>query len=85
MFFYILHIVFIHLLAVFAAVLTGYKASDMVLSTWVTDSPQLKGYGFSLLAVYLLWIAVVIALYPLCKWYDAYKRSHREKQWLSYI
>jgi len=85
MFFYILHIVFIHLLAVFAAMITGYKASDMVLSTWVTDSPQLKGYGFSLLTVYLLWIAVVIALYPLCKRYDAYKRSHREKQWLSYI
>jgi uncharacterized membrane protein len=85
MFFYILHIVFIHLLAVFAAVITGYKASDMVLSTWVTDSPQLRGYGFSLLTVYLLWVAVVIALYPLCKWYDAYKRNHREKQWLSYI
>ncbi|HEY0610634.1 MAG TPA: heparan-alpha-glucosaminide N-acetyltransferase domain-containing protein [Chitinophaga sp.] len=85
MFFYILHIAFIHLLAVFAALMTGYKASDMVLSTWVTDSPQLRGYGFNLLTVYLLWIAVVIALYPLCKWYDAYKRSHREKQWLSYI
>lgn len=85
MFFYILHIVFIHLLAVFAAVITGYKASDMVLSTWVTDSPQLRGYGFNLLTVYLLWVAVVIVLYPLCKWYDAYKRNHREKQWLSYI
>lgn len=85
MFFYILHITFIHLLAVFAAAFTGFRWSDMVLSTWVTDSPQLKGYGFNLLTVYIIWVAVVIALYPLCKWYDAYKRGHREKQWLSYI
>jgi uncharacterized membrane protein len=85
MFFYILHITFIHFLAVIAAMLTGFKGSDMVLSTWVTDSPQLRGYGFNLLTVYLLWVAVVAILYPLCKWYDSYKRSHREKVWLSYI
>ncbi|GAA0526562.1 DUF1624 domain-containing protein [Chitinophaga japonensis] len=85
MFFYIVHIAYIHGLAVIAAVLTGFRPSDMVLDTWVTASPQLQGYGFSLDIVYLLWIAVVISLYPLCKWYDTYKRNHRDKQWLSYI
>ncbi|SKC82299.1 DUF1624 domain-containing protein [Ohtaekwangia koreensis] len=85
MFYYILHLYVIHILAVIAAILTGYTLSDMVFNTWVTDSPALKGYGFSLGTVYLVWIAVVLALYPLCKWYDTYKINHREQWWLSYL
>src|SRR5690606_4849426 len=43
MFFYIVHIAYIHGLAVIAAAMTGFRASDMVLDTWVTGSPQLQG------------------------------------------
>ncbi len=86
MFYYLVHIYVLHGLAIIGAVLSGHPASDMVsLTTWVTANTQLKGYGFSLTTVYLIWIAVVIALYPLCKWYDAYKRAHRDRQWLSYL
>jgi len=85
MFYYLLHLYLIHLLAVLAAVLTGYDASDMVFNVWVTMSPDLKGYGFSLWIVYLVWIGVVISLYPLCKWYDDYKTAQRSKWWLSYL
>jgi uncharacterized membrane protein len=86
MFYYILHIFFIHLLGVAGAVISGRPWTDMVLgAAWVTDNPQLQGYGFSLLTVYVLWILVVVILYPLCKWYDNYKTHHREKKWLSYI
>jgi uncharacterized membrane protein len=85
MFYYILHLYMIHILAVIAAILTGYTLSDMVFNTWVTSSPALKGYGFSLGVVYLVWIAVVLVLYPLCKWYDTYKINHREQWWLSYL
>jgi len=28
---------------------------------------------------------VILCLYPLCKWYDNYKTSHKEKWWLSYL
>jgi len=35
--------------------------------------------------VYLIWIAIVSSLYPLCKWYDKYKTDHKEKWWLSYL
>lgn len=85
MFFYILHIYFIHLAAMLAAELSGYDWSDMILQrrTWV--DPQLKGYGFSLGVVYLVWIGIVLLLYPLCKWYDMYKINHKEKWWLSYL
>ena len=86
MFYYLLHLYLIHLLAVAAALLTGYDASDMVFNTWVTNSPNLVGYGFNLWVVYVVWISVVLILYPLCKWYDTYKAlEQRSKWWLSYI
>jgi Na+/H+-dicarboxylate symporter len=69
----VIHIYLIHALAMLAAQLSGFG--------W---RPQ-KGYGFSLIVVYLVWIAVMLALYPLCKWYDKYKTTHKEKWWLSYL
>ncbi len=86
MFYYLVHIFFIHLLAMAAVVALGHKWSDMVVQTWVTSSPDLKGYGFSLPVVYAIWLGTVILLYPLCKWYDGYKRAHQgEYRWLSYL
>lgn len=86
LFYYIIHIYIIHILALFAAMATGFDASDMVFdSSWITDSTRLKGYGFSLATVYVIWILIVLALMPFCLWYDRYKRNHREKKWLSYL
>jgi uncharacterized membrane protein len=85
MFYYIVHLYVIHLLALVAAVATGFTVSDMVFDTWVTDSPNLKGYGFSLGVVYIIWIVLVLSLIPLCLWYDKYKRKHRDQRWLSYL
>jgi uncharacterized membrane protein len=85
MFYYIVHIYVIHILALMAALLTGFHVFDMVFTTWVTDSVKLKGYGFGLGLVYVVWIAIVLGLYPLCLWYDRYKMNHKEKWWLSYL
>lgn len=85
MFFYIIHIYVIHLLALLAAVLTGFKASDMIIDDWVNFQPELKGYGFSLWVVYAIWIMIVIVLYPISKWYNNYKSNNRDKWWLSYL
>jgi hypothetical protein len=85
MFFYILHIYFIHLLGVIAIVLSGHPWQDMVLHTWVTSNEQLQGYGYPLWVVYTIWLVVMVVLYPLCRRYDAYKKAHREKKWLSYL
>lgn len=85
MFYYIIHLYVIHILALVAALATGFGVSDMVFNTWVTDSSNLKGYGFSLGFVYLIWILVVAGLFPLCLWYDRYKTRNKEKWWLSYF
>jgi uncharacterized membrane protein len=86
MIYYLAHIFLIHALAMLAAVLQGYRASVMVLPTRVNQSPDLKGYGFDLWVVYVVWAGVVLMLYPLCKYYDRYKRTHLQQQWwLSYL
>jgi len=86
MFYYLAHIFLIHLFATIAAFISGYKLSDMVLSTKVQAAPQLKGYGFDLPIVYGVWIALILILYPICKWFDHYKRTHQSsKWWLGYL
>ncbi|HEX7847279.1 MAG TPA: heparan-alpha-glucosaminide N-acetyltransferase domain-containing protein, partial [Chitinophagaceae bacterium] len=85
-FYYIIHVYFIHLLALIViGLFPGFTSSDMILKQplWMAD--HVKGYGFSLAVVYLIWLAVVIALYPLCKWYYNYKLNHKQNKWLSYI
>jgi uncharacterized membrane protein len=86
-FYYILHIYLFHAIAVVAAMIQGHPASDMTnFTNWVTANPKLKGYGFGLGVVYAVWIAVVLALYPLCKRFDVYKRANQaQKKWLSYL
>ena len=81
MFYYLLHIYFIHFLAMIASELTGFGWKAMVSDIF----PEVRGYGFSLPVVYLVWVAVVLSLFPLCKWYDKYKMAHKEKWWLSYL
>ena len=85
MFFYIVHIYVIHLIALVAAYLTGFKLSDMVIDVWVTMQPELQGYGFGLWVVYLIWIILILALYPICSWYNQYKSNNRDKWWLGYL
>ncbi len=84
-FYYILHLYLIHIIALVFAQLTGFGWQKMILDGWIGDVPLLKGYGFSLWVVYLVWVAVILLLYPLCKKFDRYKTNHKEKWWLSYL
>ena len=86
MFYYLIHIYIIHLIALTASALTtgqDWHIWFLKQPIWFTSS--LRGYGFSLPVAYLVWIAIVIGLYPLCKRYDAYKQGHKDKWWLSYL
>ncbi|XVJ67253.1 MAG: DUF1624 domain-containing protein [Lacibacter sp.] len=86
MFYYILHIYLLHAAAMIAAGLfTNFSWQVWILKEplWLTQT--LKGYGFPLSIVYIVWTGVILILYPLCKWYDRYKQKHKEKWWLSYL
>lgn len=86
MFYYILHIFFVHLFTLLAAAwFTNFSWKLWILRQPLWFTTTLKGYGFSLGITYLVWIGIVVGLYPLCKWYDKYKTTHKDKWWLSYV
>ena len=86
MFYYLLHIPVIHLLAI-AVCYARYRQVH-----WMFESPNLAsfpitpppGWGYSLPIVYLVWAIVVVTLYPLCRWF-AGVRQRRSDAWLSYF
>ncbi len=86
MFYYILHLYLIHILCAFCFFLRGntwaqaYKGESHFPFYFVVP-----GEGYGLPVVYLVWIIVVMVLYPLCLRYDRYKTAHKEKWWLSYL
>ena len=85
LFYYFLHMIVIHSLAVVGIVLQGGKASDMILNTERWNPELWTDFGSSLAVVYLVWIGVVVILYPFCKRYMAYKARHKDYWWLSYL
>jgi uncharacterized membrane protein len=86
MFYYVLHIVLIHLLAI-GACLVRYGSAH-----WMFESPTLDrypvtqppGWPVPLPVVWLIWMSVVVLLYPLCRWFAGVKRR-RTDWWLSYL
>lgn len=80
-FYYLLHLYVIHILCVLGFFIAGYGTSDIMSRPFFFRPAN---FGYPLWAVYAIWLLVVIALYPLCRWYDNYKSTHRQ-WWLSYV
>ncbi len=88
LFFYLMHIILIHLLAVLLAFIRFGHAEWLYRGPGIFWSETLPGhpenYGLSLASVGLLWVLVIAVLYPACLAYGRYKRSH-EFPWLRYL
>lgn len=86
LFYYVLHLLLIHLLAVIVC------AAKYGAMHWMMESPSLDrfpftrppGWGFELPVIYLLWAVVVGIMYPLCRWVAAL-RDRRRDAWLSFV
>lgn len=78
--FYIAHLYLIHAAAILLGIAQGFSAEQFL--THYRFFP--KGFGVGLLGVYLIWIAVVLILYPLCRWVAGVK-ARRQDWWLSYV
>jgi uncharacterized membrane protein len=65
-FYYVVHVAVIHAMAVVFAWASGAE-TGWLFGPFPADKPS--GYGLGLLGVYAIWLAVVVLLYPLCKWF----------------
>src|SRR5206468_9207738 len=84
LFYYLLHLPLIHALAVGVALLRYGRADWLFHSPFGGQSAVPPDNGFALPVVYLIWIGVVVILYPVCRWFAELKRR-RPKAWLSYL
>ncbi len=84
-FYYILHFYLAHFMGVLGVLYAGRPWTDIILSGENFIRPKLIDYGYNLFVTYGVWATVVAIMYPLCRWYDRYKRNNRDKWWLSYL
>lgn len=83
--YYVLHFFLIHALCMVFFLFRGHKFSE-----GIHERPNMlpnfivANEGYSLGIVYIIWICVILMLYPLCKWFSEYKKSHKH-WWLSYL
>jgi uncharacterized membrane protein len=86
MFYYLLHVPLIHLIAVMVCYARYGQAHWMFESDTLRNFPMSfpPGWGYSLPVIYMIWALVVLALYPLCSWFADLKRR-RGDAWLSYF
>lgn len=85
LFYYFLHMLVIHVFAILSIFIFGGNWQDMIMTGKNFMNGNLKTYGYSLFIVYLVWISVVLLLFPLCKQYMKYKANNKDKWWLSYL
>jgi uncharacterized membrane protein len=86
MFYYLLHVVFIHCFAVGASLVRFGTVHWMFESPTIAQFPvtQPPGWPAPLPVVYLVWVTVVVLLYPFCRWYAAIK-ARSSNPLLSYL
>jgi uncharacterized membrane protein len=85
LFFYILHFYLIHITALMLFMnKTGVSFSSIDFHFNKSFGGITPEGGYSLPWVYVGWMAVVVFLYPICKWYNKYKSTHSD-WWLSYL
>jgi uncharacterized membrane protein len=85
-FYYLMHVLLLHVIAA-AAMLARFGTIAPALASPTLDRfpmTQPTGWPAPLPLVYLVWIVVVLALYPFCAWYAGVKRRS-SNPWLSYL
>ena len=83
MFYYVLHLLLIHVTAVVVAI-TVHQPATWLLKGGFQFNSLPPGYGHGLPFIYLIWAVVVGVLYFPCKWFAGVK-ARRKDWWLSYM
>src|SRR6186713_2088754 len=80
-FYYVVHIFLLHVLAIVFAWAT---IGDIGFLFGPSAGRKPATYGLDLAGIYAVWLAVVVALYPLCRWFARIK-CRRTEWWWSYL
>ena len=84
-FYYVLHFYSIHFLCMILFMTRGHALTEETLPVFgMPFRFVIAGEGYSLPIVYLIWIGLVLALYPMCQWFSEYKKR-KSYGWLSYL
>jgi uncharacterized membrane protein len=84
LFYFLLHLAVIHTIAVILA-WTRYGTASFLFGAMRGLGGEFPAdYGYSLAIVYLIWFAVVVLMYPVCRWYADIK-GRRTDWWLGYL
>ncbi len=78
--YYVVHLALIHLVSLAFGVARGFPVRTFLV-VWPFYPHEA---GASLGVAYAVWIGVVVALYPLCRWFAGVKARRRD-WWLSYL
>ena len=86
MFYFLAHVVVIHLIATVAALVRYGSAAIATQSPTLDKYPmtQPADWPASLPVVYATWVLALLILYPMCRSYARYKASSSSR-WLSYL
>jgi len=86
LFFYVLHFFLIHLLATAASYVRFGEVGNTFRSPDLAHFPftEPPGWGAPVGIIYVVWIAVIVLMFPLCYRYARFKRRRRD-WWLSYL
>jgi uncharacterized membrane protein len=86
-FFFTVHLAVIHALAILLGYLRYGWTNFLLIPAPSLGSMRSKfptDFGFDLWVVYAVWIAVIVMMYPLCRWFAGLKQRRRD-WWLSYL
>ncbi len=84
LFYFITHLYIIHSLMFIMLIMQGIGTKDFLFGVFNNGRAKTGG-GVDLYVIYLIWIGVVIFLYPVCRWYGDYKTRHKENKYLRYL
>jgi len=86
LFYFFMHVVIIHVLVIAVGFFRYGDVRWAFESSRIDQYPfaQPKGWPVPLPVVYAIWIGVVVALWPLCRWFAGVKARRRD-WWLSYL
>jgi uncharacterized membrane protein len=82
MLYYVAHLFLAHVVAIVYARLAYGDVAWLFEKLPTRNKPP--GFGLGLSGVYAVWLGVVLALTPLCRWFASVKRR-RNDWWLSYL